>query len=157
MVQVVEVDAASCLHGRSGPGSSFGHSGRHLVCGRRCGGPTAVHSVLVALRWLRINLGFAGFPLESPLLRGASVCHPERVLRQAAELPLKVWAQYSTQAAQGAGTLRLVASLILYLATVSLRFKHAQRRAFQRDVCGDRALVGRVSNGKSTEGRLRSS
>ena len=112
------------------------------------GGPTAVRSIAVAVRWLQGNMGFTGPPLESPLLRGASVPHPERVLCQAMELPLRAWSQYSLQAASSTGTLRLPASLILY----KVFFKYAQCHAFQHRMCGVRALAGRVSKGKVLRG-----
>eukprot|EP00959_Pyramimonas_sp_CCMP1952_P048869 1020897-Pyramimonas_sp.AAC.1 len=76
------------------------------------GGPTAVRGVLVALRWLQANLGFNGLPLDSPLLRGTTEQHPERVLRQAVELPFKVWVQYVHLASKGKGAIQLMARLI---------------------------------------------
>ncbi|CAK0797313.1 unnamed protein product, partial [Prorocentrum cordatum] len=116
------------------------------------GGPTAVRGVLVALRWLQANLGFNGLPLDSPLLRGTTEQHPERVLRQAVELPFKVWVQYVHLASKGKGAIQLMARLILYVATISLRFKHAQRHSFQHQLCSSRTLVGRVSKGKVLRG-----
>ena len=36
----------------------------------------------------------------------------------------------------------------MYIATITLRLKHAQRYTFVHDQCGPRALVGYVSKGK---------
>ena len=112
------------------------------------GGPTAARGVLSGMRWLRANLGLSGLPLDSPLLRGFVSPHPAKPLRQAAELPLKVWSQYSLLAREAAGPLQLLSALAMYIATVTLRFKHAQRHTFVHDRCGSRTLVGYVSRGK---------
>ena len=111
-----------------------------------------MRGVMASLRWLRNNIGLSSLPLDSPLLRGSAVEQPERVLRQAVELPLKVWAQYSHLALTASGTLRLMAQLSLYTATVSLRFKHAQRHEFMADLSSGRTLAGRVSKGKVARG-----
>ena len=116
------------------------------------GGPTAMRGVLVAMKWLRVHLGLTHLPLDSPLLSGTTQAHPEKVLRQAAELPLKVWSQYSLIAHQGKGTIKLMASLVLYIATTALRYKHAQRHNFQTSMCTTYTMVGRVSKGKVLKG-----
>ena len=85
-------------------------------------------------------------------MRGVAVAHPEKALKQADELPVKVWRQYSIMAAEGRGAIRLVASTTLYIATIALRFKHTQRHTFLHGECRARTLIGLVSKGKTNGG-----
>ena len=96
-------------------------------------GPTAARGVLAGLKWVRAHLGVAGLPLDSPPMHGFSAAQESVAPRQAAVLPLKVWAHVCLIASQSTGTLRLMVSLILYVATLSLRLKHARRHRCLHD------------------------
>ena len=48
--------------------------------------------------------------------------------------------------------MRFFASLVLYTATASLRFRHAQRHSLEHDRCSSRTLVGPASKGKVNYG-----
>ena len=50
------------------------------------------------------------------------------------------------------GSLRLIVALVLYIATLPLRYKHAQRHQFQHEMCTERTLVGKVTKGKVLHG-----
>ena len=110
-------------------------------------GHTVQQSMLDGLKWLAAHLGMKGLPLQSPLLEGMATMG-WKVERQAAELPLEVWAHFLHLATQAPGAIALIAKLMLYVTVATLRFRHAQRHRFLHDRCDEDMLVGEVARGK---------
>ena len=116
----------------------------------KAGGHTAGKSVWNGLKWLQDTLGFVEWPLDSFLLKAPTTTEAARPQKTMADaLPLKVWRHFRLIAEAGQGALGLFASLSLYIAVTSLRFRHAQRHAFQHDKCSRRTLLGFISKGKT--------
>ena len=111
------------------------------------GGRAAADGVMRSFKWIQRHLGFHALPHDSPLLRPAP-SHPPSVLKQAPELPLKIWTHLITIACSGSDNLSLIASLVLYTGVHCLRFKHAQRHSFMHEQCTHRTLMGKVVRGK---------
>jgi len=115
------------------------------------GGPTAAQSIFAAFKWLKIHLGFSGFPLDSPLLRGRERVDKGHQSSPQDEMPLKVYSHFLALAKEDS-VLGFFASGVLALLSFDLRFAHSARFQFHLDKCTPRTLVGVVYRGKNKAG-----
>ena len=113
------------------------------------GGPSVADGLVANLRWLHRHLGFTELPLDSPLVQGPRHVGPSKPIKHAPELPLCWFLHFKAVALGGDSSMSFFAAAVVYLVTSCLRFRHAQRHAFDTARTTEDIIVGTVSRGKA--------